>query len=1712
MKRVCIVLVVLLGHQALAEPKRGEDQHPMLDFVPEDNLRATFAPAQTCSSKITETCSLGGGFCVAEPFQENCGNGTLKIRACTSKYCACCIPPKVPSCEGKIQNSCINQDGSCVMAPFEDNCKEGRLIASGCYGKQCMCCAPIKAPSCEGKILNSCTNKGGSCVMAPFEDNCKDGRLITNGCSGKHCQCCAPVKVPSCEGKIQNSCTKKGGSCVMAPFKDNCKEGKLISKGCQGKDCECCAPEKTPSCEGKLLNSCAKKGGSCVLAPFQDNCQGTLIERACTGSNCQCCVPMKAPSCEGKLLNSCAKKGGHCVLAPFQDNCRGKLIERACSGTNCQCCIPDPTPAPTAAPTPAPTAAPTPAPTAAPTPAPTVAPTPAPTAAPTPAPTAAPTPAPTAAPTPAPTAAPTPAPTAAPTPAPTAAPTPAPTAAPTPAPTAAPTPAPTAAPTPAPTQATTKKQTNSATKPAPTQAPTQPPTQAPTQPPIQAPTQAPTQPKTQAPTQPPTQAPTQPPTQAPTQPPTQAPTQPPTQAPTQPPTQAPTQPPTQAPTQPPTQAPTQPPTQAPTQPPTQAPTQPPTQSPTQPPTQAPTQPPTQAPTQPPTQAPTQPPTHAPTQPPTQAPTQPPTQAPTQPPTQAPTQPPTQAPTQPPTQAPTQPPTQAPTQPPTQAPTQPPTHAPTQPPTQAPTQPPTQAPTQPPTQAPTQPPTQAPTQPPTQAPTQPPTQAPTQPPTQAPTQPPTHAPTQPPTQAPTQPPTQAPTQPPTQAPTQPPTQAPTQPPTQAPTLPPTQAPTLPPTEPAQTTPAPPKTTVAPKPANLCPKEFSLQGSQCLYVNDVDTLNWEDARDACVDKGARLLVPADVNEFEKFADENYNGKEFWLGASDQDSEGEFVWLNGEALQSGFPWGFNQPDNFFIEDCLMYPYKGSYNDYSCSRKLHYVCESLPVPPCPQDFFLKGSQCLHVNDVDTLTWEMARDSCASKGSRLLIPADFNKLQTFVDAKYNGNQFWLGASDRESEGTWVWINGEPLQSGFPWGFLQPDNWFNEDCLMYPFNGAYNDFSCNDKLHYICEACPTGYVLVGHQCLSFNTDEKLSWQEASDKCEANGDSLAVVEDYATLQEYIGENYDVQEVDWSIYGADVGATSSWSSSYEPKEAFSDSYYWHSESGSSLPQTIWFKFTQAISIKKFSFSGKNKNYVPTKYIFFGTNSDDCSDESSWTTLIEKTYEGQFVDPTVDHITNSKKFTCYGFKITKSLNSDYTSLKKLKFYATNLDVQEVEWSIYGSDLGATTSWSSSYEPKEAVSEDGRYWHNGRGTSLPQTVWFKFSQAIIIKRYSFTGKNKNYVPTEYTFFGSNSDDCSDESVWTVLIEKTSDSQFVDPTVDDVDNNKEFTCYGFKIIKSHNAVYTTLKNLKFYATNLNVHKVDWSLYGAELGASSSWSSSYEPKEAILEGSHYWHSAHGSSLPQTIWFKFTKNMIIKKYSFSAKNEANFPTEYVFFGSNSDDCSDESIWTSLLEKTSDSPFVDPAVDQIDNNQPFTCYGFKITKSKNSKYTSLNDLSFYDIDTDDRDREFFWLGGRKSGTVKGSPLTSYYGPHSKIWNDYECKNLGNYFGNSLTECSDICDTTVGCTAMNYKEGSCVMRECALPISQPIWDNSPWVGYSKSKLAGEWDWMNGGYMVNIPWGPNEPNNVGGEEDCFDFITNHGYNDNLCSRKSFFVCDKGI
>ena len=99
------------------------------------------------------------------------------------------------------------------------------------------------------------------------------------------------------------------------------------------------------------------------------------------------------------------------------------------------------------------------------------------------------------------------------------------------------------------------------------------------------------------------------------------------------------------------------------------------------------------------------------------------------------------------------------------------------------------------------------------------------------------------------------------------------------------------------------------------EGAVQYRGHFYKLVDDAMYWTDARRACESRGGHLVTIEDADEedfIENLVEDKGSLYHYWLGATDEDSEGDWRWVTGEAVpMKEDNWGFekwcgNQPNN--------------------------------------------------------------------------------------------------------------------------------------------------------------------------------------------------------------------------------------------------------------------------------------------------------------------------------------------------------------------------------------------------------------------------------------------------------------------------------------------------------------------------------------------------------------------------------------------------------------------------------------------------------------------------------------------------------------------------------------------------------------------------------------------------------------------------------------
>ncbi|ELU11319.1 hypothetical protein CAPTEDRAFT_92810, partial [Capitella teleta] len=109
-----------------------------------------------------------------------------------------------------------------------------------------------------------------------------------------------------------------------------------------------------------------------------------------------------------------------------------------------------------------------------------------------------------------------------------------------------------------------------------------------------------------------------------------------------------------------------------------------------------------------------------------------------------------------------------------------------------------------------------------------------------------------------------------------------------------------------------------------------------------LTWQEAKQACLGKGGRLVVIETDEEFD-FIAEILRGntayrRNFWTGANDLAEDGNWIWDGSDHQVENFNrWGPVEPNGGTMENCgnLYRHINFALNDSPCSVMDDYICE---------------------------------------------------------------------------------------------------------------------------------------------------------------------------------------------------------------------------------------------------------------------------------------------------------------------------------------------------------------------------------------------------------------------------------------------------------------------------------------------------------------------------------------------------------------------------------------------------------------------------------------------------------------------------------------------------------------------------------------------------------------------------------------------------------
>jgi cysteine-rich repeat protein len=227
----------------------------------------------------------------------------------------------------------------------------------------------------------------------------------------------------------------------------------------------------------------------------------------------------------------------------------------------------------------------------------------------------------------------------------------------------------------------------------------------------------------------------------------------------------------------------------------------------------------------------------------------------------------------------------------------------------------------------------------------------------------------------------------------------------------------------------------------------------YRRDETSSAWDAARDRCAARGQRLASFADRASWDRVEAARLRDRpNVWIGLEDRSTEGDWRWSD-ETRAGFFVWADGEPNNAGEEDCVE---AGSvWNDLGCAQERPALCQQdgWSIRPTDGHAYLLFTQ--------SLSWSEADAACRARGAHLVTLAD-GAERVLVRSMTGGGAHWIGLTDRDVEGSFRWVTGEPTDA-LAWASGEPNSAGDEDCVESLPDSTWNDRSCDERAPFVCE-------------------------------------------------------------------------------------------------------------------------------------------------------------------------------------------------------------------------------------------------------------------------------------------------------------------------------------------------------------------------------------------------------------------------------------------------------------------------------------------------------------------------------------------------------------------------------------------------------------------------------------------------------------------------
>ncbi|XP_022109148.1 macrophage mannose receptor 1-like [Acanthaster planci] len=259
---------------------------------------------------------------------------------------------------------------------------------------------------------------------------------------------------------------------------------------------------------------------------------------------------------------------------------------------------------------------------------------------------------------------------------------------------------------------------------------------------------------------------------------------------------------------------------------------------------------------------------------------------------------------------------------------------------------------------------------------------------------------------------------------------------------------------------------------CAPGWTYHNGQCYQLNINNRKTWTDAKHYCDAQGGYLTTI--INDAENQYITGFLSDFNQAGVSDI-----YIGISDSVTDNMLQWVQNTGSS----------YVNWASGQPTTRSGQFDCGSIytgqavtSVPPdittgnCDPGWDLHGDFCYYFSPQEISTWNRAETLCTAMGTDVhLVSIHSAEEQSFlsVRASFVQESHWIGLHDTVGESTFVWTDGTATDF-LNWGSGEPNNaGSGEDCVhlesAFQKVGIWNDINCDYQYRYICKRPKTSY-------------------------------------------------------------------------------------------------------------------------------------------------------------------------------------------------------------------------------------------------------------------------------------------------------------------------------------------------------------------------------------------------------------------------------------------------------------------------------------------------------------------------------------------------------------------------------------------------------------------------------------------------------------------